>query len=503
MEKNYIKGVMAKSTVLCCILVFLIFANTALASDTGEWLSIENEYFIVYYKPGYESDARKILEYGNFAREVVLAKLPFEPDIKVAIYIYEAPGPTESSQYITWGLTMADYIKGAIYVLAPSEAIKQSSYYDDLWYKGNVIHEYVHIVIGRYLYSKGLYMGNCLPYWFSEGIAEYFKIFCSTPEIMQKYEAMLDRIRQMVKRGDGYLMSVTADVYYGGAYIVKYMYDTYGEEAMMNLFEGLEKDVAFAKALERALEVTPRRFEDNWLLWACEQFGVDPGLYEFVSDGVYKKLYKDLLAKYNDLNNTYTVIKSEHESLKAEYDELSKAHMELNASFYELKTAYEELVSNYTSLLRSYVELESNYKMLRTKYENLSSNYTALESEYESLKAEYSELSKTHRELNASFHELKSDYRKLVSSYANLQRSYDQLLSRYVSLNSTYNELKSDLSALQAEYQSLKSKYQDLKSTYEAKEVELDNTRKIMYLLAGLAGAFMIATIYLAKTRKS
>lgn len=246
-------------------------------SDPEEWKTLEDEHFIVKFLSGYGNDAKEILGYADFAREVVMAKFPHELSTKVTIYIYK--GPTYvNNRYLNWGHMSSDYMKGEIHVLAPSGAIKQSSCYDDLWHRKNVIHEYVHVVVGRDIYSKtGKYMGNYLPPWFNEGIAEYFAIFCSTPEILQKYDADLNDVRQMVKRGEGYLLFVAVNKNYGGAYIVKYMYETYGQEAVKDV---IESDApSFAQALAKELNVTGRKFEDNWLKWACEEFDADYSLY--------------------------------------------------------------------------------------------------------------------------------------------------------------------------------------------------------------------------------
>lgn len=99
-------------------------------AEIREWSTLESEYFIVAYHAGYENDAEKILGYAEFAREAVRAKLPYELDTKVTIYIFEEPTQYDHN-YIDWGYTYVDDMKAEIYLLAPSEAIRISSYYDD------------------------------------------------------------------------------------------------------------------------------------------------------------------------------------------------------------------------------------------------------------------------------------------------------------------------------------------------------------------------------------
>lgn len=234
---------------------------------TGEWLSIENEFFIIKYCSGYENDAEKILEYANFARPVVMEKFPHNLAQKVVIYLYKY---SEYQYEPSVTVAYTDSSKAEIYLLTPSDqsaAGSCSEWCDDLWYQKNVIHEYAHIPFWRDL---GL---QDIPEWFSQGFAEYFAVFCSTSSILQKYEWALSEIKNMVKNGDGYLVSVGGDVYYGGAYIVKYMYEVYGQDKIANLIKS--NTLSFSQAIKKELNVTSIEFEDKWLKWACEEFDAD------------------------------------------------------------------------------------------------------------------------------------------------------------------------------------------------------------------------------------
>ena len=232
---------------------------------TGEWLSIENEFFIIKYCSGYENDAENILKYANFARQVVMEKYPHNFVQKIVIYLYKY----SDYQDDPWGAS-ANPNEGEIYFLAPSDqsvAGSCSNWCDDLWYQKNVIHEYAHIPFRRDLDLQDI------PEWFHEGFAEYFALFCSTSSILQKYEWALSEIKNMVKNGDGYLVSVGEDVYYGGAYIVKYMYEVYGQDKVANLIKS--NALSFSQAINKELNVTSGEFEDEWLKWACKEFDAD------------------------------------------------------------------------------------------------------------------------------------------------------------------------------------------------------------------------------------
>ena len=234
---------------------------------TGEWLSIENEFFIIKYCSGYKNDAEKILNYCHFARDTVMSKYPHKLSYKPAVLVYDR---------LHWSLdegtmmTECGSTSGEVYILAPSD--QTNPYYDTLWYQKNIIHEYTHLPFYHDLYSKPQGYKDC-PSWFSQGLAEYFAMFCSTSSILQKYEYALSEIKNMVKNGNGYLVSVGENVYYGGAYIVKYMYEVYGQDKVANLIKS--NALSFSQAINKELNVTSGEFEDEWLKWACKEFDAD------------------------------------------------------------------------------------------------------------------------------------------------------------------------------------------------------------------------------------
>jgi len=228
-----------------------------------EWKKLEGKYFIVAYRPGYKEDAEKILGYANYARQIVTGKYPHKLPQKVVIYLYDR------KSYFRPPFTMwTDTKKYEVNMLTPSD--QTDRWMDDRWYKSNIIHEYAHIPFYQDLFAQRY---HTVPSWFSEGFAEYFSLFCSSPDILQKYGEQLDKIRDMVRRGEGYFIFIAGDKYYGGAYLVKYMIEKYGQKAVTNLIKS--SALSFAKALQDELNVNPREFENNWLKWAANEFGID------------------------------------------------------------------------------------------------------------------------------------------------------------------------------------------------------------------------------------
>jgi len=54
--------------------------------------SWSNEYFIIYYRPGYGADANKTLERTMLGRNATLKVIPHSLDTKVKIYLWDTKG---------------------------------------------------------------------------------------------------------------------------------------------------------------------------------------------------------------------------------------------------------------------------------------------------------------------------------------------------------------------------------------------------------------------------
>jgi hypothetical protein len=312
-RNNVIKksGEDMKKTVSGIMLTLVLFGllPSNLLVEQSEWLSIEDERFIIYYREGYKSDAEMILGYCQFARNVTMEAYPHQLEVKVKVYLYDY-GSWKDSPWVT----RADSLKAEMYFLTPSDVPEQyRQYIDNLWYQKNVVHEYVHIPTWRDVGGYGSVKNP--PSWLMEGIAEYIAVFRTSEEILQKYNWSLKEIENIVKKGDGYPLIVSGNIYYGGAYMLKYMYETYGKDKVVAVFKNEAN--SFMEALENALEVTYWEFEDKWLEWASNEFGADPNIYVKFESYEGKKLYEEVLVKYNELNATYNGLKAKYDKLLA------------------------------------------------------------------------------------------------------------------------------------------------------------------------------------------
>jgi len=231
---------------------------------------LNDEVFTINYPYGYNSDAKKILEYAKYAQRLLTRIFPFKILDKINIFLYTEPSKVNGE--ITYTVMRSDYINLKIHLITPTVAIPTSSWIDDVFYKANIIHECTHILIGQWIYKvTGKWMGNYLPEWFSEGIAGYIPYYCSTPEIYQKYRPRLDKIYEMVRKGDGIFHKIRTDVYYGGSVLVKYMYEKYGETIVNKMI--ISNSDSWREAIQQEIGISYNEFKDNWLIWACEKVG--------------------------------------------------------------------------------------------------------------------------------------------------------------------------------------------------------------------------------------
>ena len=344
---------------LVLLIVLISISILPIFAEAADWIKIEDEYFIVYYQSGYEDDALKILKYADYARQVLLDFIPYELDEKVKIYVYPVPSITESGWYITYGHMSADYMGKSICLIAPSEALKRSPYYDDAWHKKNIIHEYAHVIVGSLVYEKQKrYMGDYLPMWFQEGLAEYAAIFLSDdPEIIEKYSSQLEEVKDLVRGGRGFFITVASDIHYGGAYLVYFLRDTYGKNLIMNLLAKSYPD--FYTALEEETGKSIRELENEWLRWACSKFGVDFG-----------KVYGEALAT---VKMTVTVTESVTRTLTDKIT-LTETHT-------ITKTAYTTITTTkLTPVTKTLTEIKTSYetRIIETAGEKLSTTLIAL-----------------------------------------------------------------------------------------------------------------------------
>jgi hypothetical protein len=104
----------------------------------------------------------------------------------------------------------------------------------------------------------------------------------------------------------------------------------------------------------------------------------------------------------------------------------------------------------------------------------------------------------------SSYNDLLNKFLKLQTDFNNLSMTYNSLINNYSislqealqNLNNSYSELLDNYTAVLDRYNELQLEYQALKAAYED---NVQNTRNLMYIFAGMAGTLILAVLYLSR----
>ena len=237
--------------------------------------SIFNTYFETHYYPGYCEDAQQILNLAKCARETVIKYLDIEFENRVKIYIYNEP-KTYRGFHLNHSDMKYDHYGYYISMISPTVSSGFDPQYDDLWYKSNLIHEYVHAVTLEYVKKNGKNLNCFMPKWFKEGIAEYVKLYHSSKEILTYYQTYIEDKIKSIKNIEVEFNELSnkelpnnRDNQIGWAILIKYLVESSSKECVLDIFNS-EKQ-CLTEALEEKLG---ENYKEKWSSWSL--FSLDP-----------------------------------------------------------------------------------------------------------------------------------------------------------------------------------------------------------------------------------
>lgn len=120
---------------------------------------------------------------------------------------------------------------------------------------------------------------------------------------------------------------------------------------------------------------------------------------------------------------------------------------------------------------------------------------------YYDLLNDFLSLNRTYFDLLNSYNFLVGNYTQLLEASAALNASYQQLLA----LNATYGDLLNSYVGLNSSYYTLLTLYHDLSVNFSQLEdrvlnsEQVQNTRNLTYIVAGLTAIYIVTTVYLSK----
>lgn len=531
--------------IFIATLLFLAIPIQVVPAQPSEWLSIENEYFIVKYRLGYEADASHTLNTAMEVRSITMQKYPHHLPFKVEIYIYPSKEEIGPTAVIICGSSSA-----TIKIVTPSWKGGWGGY-ETLGnpFKRILNHEYVHAPYYYDLYSKTKGYKDDLG-WFNQGIAEY---------ISQNYLPIYEQQVQRAVKDDDY----TVTEYAFGLYMVEFMYSRYGQDKVIALIKS--EASSFGAALRDVLGVAPLEFEDQWRTYLSEKFGGNYHLTNVSSKNTYSfiaaapnpigvgqtaRLWfgitdqpQNQLRRWEGITVTITKPDGTIQTLGPFFTNSSggtstiyaptmlgtyylqanfpsqwcnqstsqtlyqasasqKYTLTVQQSPVEFNLDYSEL---YMDLYMKLAAFDEKHQNLLNDYGQLNATYGGLYSDFGSLQASYSSLQSEVNSLKSKADSLQADRNTLQSKYDSLKPDYDSMKLTYSGLENEYANLQVQFEALQSDFDKLKANYNSLQSSIEQPIKENSNEsavdpKTLVFMTTTIL--FLITTIYLTINRQ-
>lgn len=231
------------------------------ASQTGGGWYVEPEElsdanFIVRYPAGYEADALDMIVWANQVITTLQERFPDLLDViggRVTIEIKDSGDPSHAS---------ADIGRLSITYVAPSVAAKADSYYDKVWYVGNIAHELGHIILDKYRVLAGGYLRSDSPRWFDEGFGEYLRLLVIGEQLFnEKYSRYELEIPNILASGT----SGIEEVYAGGAWALRFMDSEFGIDTIKAIVTSTQP--TFWAAVTEQTNLTQGQFDEQLKEW--------------------------------------------------------------------------------------------------------------------------------------------------------------------------------------------------------------------------------------------
>ena len=258
-----------KACAGACVALLAVGAGLARAQSDQPWIEATSQQYTVHYVTEYRRDVAFVRRWLNATERLMrekygLARHGYEVDV------YLEPAPTSRA-----GVGLATIISGSdraeIHYMTPSapawkEARRQGATtglgrpFDNHYHAKTLVHEYVSLAHTRLTVEKpeGFHYYSA-PSWFYQGLEEHDGMFHSTPgNRTAGFRALLEhadtRLRERfhccrtLARQPAF---ASGDPYFGGALLLRFLADTYGEGVHAAILR--RPEATFNRALAREL----------------------------------------------------------------------------------------------------------------------------------------------------------------------------------------------------------------------------------------------------------
>lgn len=271
-------------TVLACLAT--IAGTTAMAwlvptNAAPDWKTAHTASYKLHFGPGKEADAEIIGKFLNAAYERIAGEFrKHQPadllkGIELNVYLHPREGDLASEQHATMLSNLQkDGYKAEIHMLtlaayndgpgAPKSERKQDYAFRQ------VVHEVAAVHVQRLILGKaaGWRYDQAAP-WFLQGYDEYLSGIHGRRTEDTTLKSYRDRIRfdqSRVRFANGIEVR---NPYSDGAVLVKFLHDSFGSEAVQNIW--LSSEPTFDRALLTALNTDYSDLETRWRRWQTVQ----------------------------------------------------------------------------------------------------------------------------------------------------------------------------------------------------------------------------------------
>lgn len=225
-----------------------------------DWRSMTSDHFEVFYYPGEDSLAMRVLDLAEKTQAVFSKRLHHELSKRIPIILY---GSHNDFQQTNVTPELIDPGTGGFTeLLRDRVVIPFTGSYEDL--RHVLVHELVHAFQFDILYNgpgmsvltrQGFFS---MPLWFAEGMAEYLSLGMEPNAEMICRDGTLTGYLPPLEYAGGYL------VYKMGQSALTYLVERYGEERFRDVLKRARQMRNFERAFQRTYDMPVARFDEQW-----------------------------------------------------------------------------------------------------------------------------------------------------------------------------------------------------------------------------------------------
>jgi Tol biopolymer transport system component len=240
-----------------------LFGQNKVQYRRYEWRSISADHFEVYFYPGLDSLAMRVLDLSEKTHEILAARMGHRLGRRVPIILYGSHNDFAQTNVTP---ELIDSGTGGFTELLRNRVVLPfTGSYEDL--RHVVVHELVHAMMFDLLYGgsmsaplsrQGLFS---VPLWFAEGMAEYFSLGLESNAEMFVRDGIIEGYLPPLMYSGGYL------VYKQGQSALTYLVDRHGEDRLRNLLQVMRRVRSFDRAFERSVGMSVEKFDEQWQTW--------------------------------------------------------------------------------------------------------------------------------------------------------------------------------------------------------------------------------------------